>query len=611
MKFPDAVLAQHIAVLGKTGSGKTSTAKLAVEQVAAQDFRVCVLDPVKSDWWGLTSSADGKRPGLPFKILGGPHGHVPLHSSAGKVIGKLVGSGELPLSIIDMADFEAGGLQRFFVDFAQALWKNAHGVVYLVIEEAHEFAPKERAGFGAENMAIHWAKRLATGGRTKGVRLIVATQRIQALHNAVLGACDTLIAHRIMAPADQEPVNKWLRANVKDKAKREEVEGSLSSLPTGTGWLCSGEAQIFKKIAFPRIMTFDNTATPIGDTPAAAGIITAPVDVDELRGLIGEAVELAEADDPKVLKAKIAALTEQIATLSRRAFDAGTSPVVQQALRDAHLAGFQEAMATTDQAMARLEKLYDDFREAFGPVRMEMDALARAGSAFAAGLSEVIKRTEAGPAIDNLAKLPKLRETWPNTIQGGYSAPAGGERPAPPRTGSGVTSFPPPINRSENGSGLTPALQRVLDAVAWWRKLGVEPVPRARAAVVAGYSPRASTFHGYVANLVGRAPPLIEVLPGAIRLTDAGLALANTPAAATAAELRAMAAGLLGPQQRRVFDAVYRAYPKPITRKGVAAAVGLSDIASTVHGYIADVVGYGIIETAGRGEVKAADWLFP
>jgi hypothetical protein len=74
--IPDAVLLAHTAVLGKTASGKTSTAKRAVEQL--DGFRVCVLDPIKSDWWGITSSADGCRSGLPFTILGGPHGHLPL-----------------------------------------------------------------------------------------------------------------------------------------------------------------------------------------------------------------------------------------------------------------------------------------------------------------------------------------------------------------------------------------------------------------------------------------------------------------------------------------------------------------------------------------------------
>jgi uncharacterized protein len=134
---PVAALRQHIAFLGKTGSGKTSTAKLAIEQILRDDpgARVCILDPLKSDWWGLTSSANGRNAGLPFYILGGPRGHVPLHDSAGKAIGELVATGSLPLSIIDMADFRPGGLQRFFNDFAPALMKRMRGVVYLVLEE--------------------------------------------------------------------------------------------------------------------------------------------------------------------------------------------------------------------------------------------------------------------------------------------------------------------------------------------------------------------------------------------------------------------------------------------------------------------------------------------
>lgn len=315
-KFPDAVLAQHQAVLGKTGSGKTSTEKLIVEQVVAAGFRVCILDPIKSDWWGITSSADGKKPGLPFKILGGPHGHVPLHDSAGKAIGQLVGSGKLPLSIIDMADFGAGGLQKFFVDFAPALMKSAKGVLYLVIEEAHEFAPKERAGFGQENLSIHWAKKLATAGRSKGIRLIVATQRTQSLHNAVLGSCETIITHRLTTPADQKPVLEWLKANT-DKAQMETVAAAISSLPTGTGIIVSGEAKIFQLKAFPKFKTYDNAATPESDADHIE-VKTAAVDQDELRSIIGDAVQEAEANDPKLLKAKIAKLEATIAASAQK-----------------------------------------------------------------------------------------------------------------------------------------------------------------------------------------------------------------------------------------------------------------------------------------------------
>ena len=281
-----------------------------VEQVVAGDARVCVLDPIKSDWWGLTSSSDGKRAGLPFQILGGPRGHVPLHSSSGKAIGEIVASGALPLSIIDMADFEPGGQAKFFVDFAPTLIRKMRGVVYLVIEEAHLFAPKERSGIGSENMSIHWAKTMATAGRSKGIRLILVTQRTQALHNALLGSCETMIAHRMSAPADQEPVIKWLKANT-DKATTEKVAGSLSSIPTGSGWLAAGEEKIFELVKFPRIHTYDNSATPTGDS-AIGEVKTAAVDPEKLRAIIGDAVKTAEANDPAALKRQIAELQRQI-----------------------------------------------------------------------------------------------------------------------------------------------------------------------------------------------------------------------------------------------------------------------------------------------------------
>jgi hypothetical protein len=329
--IPEIALEQHQAILGKTGSGKSSTAKLIVEHVVEAGHRVCILDPIKSDWWGITSSADGKRPGLPFDILGGPHGHVGLHASAGKAIGELVASGELAHSIVDMADFAPGGSSQFFIDFAQVLLKRMRGVLYLVMEEAHEFAPKERAGIGNENMAVHYAKTLATAGRSKGIRLIVVTQRTQSLHNALLGSCDTMIVHRMTAPADQEPVVKWLKANT-DKTVLEEVSSSLSSLPTGTGWICSGEARIFAKVAFPRIQTYDNTATPTGDD--GPEVKTAPVDQKRLRAIIGEAVAEVEANDPKALKAEIAMLKASISAASKSGEKVTADPVLLAAEYD-------------------------------------------------------------------------------------------------------------------------------------------------------------------------------------------------------------------------------------------------------------------------------------
>jgi DNA helicase HerA-like ATPase len=101
-----SIMRHPVAILGKTGSGKTSTEKKLVEEFVDRGARVCVLDTVKSDWWDITSSADGKRPAYPFKILGGPRAHIEIGQNAGKAIGQLVAEGKLPLTIVDMAYFD-------------------------------------------------------------------------------------------------------------------------------------------------------------------------------------------------------------------------------------------------------------------------------------------------------------------------------------------------------------------------------------------------------------------------------------------------------------------------------------------------------------------------
>lgn len=220
-------------------------------------------------------------------------------------------TGALPLSIIDMADFKPGGQARFFTSFAESLMKHMRGVLYLVMEEAHEFAPKERSGVGDENMSVYYSKKLATAGRSKGIRLIACTQSVQQLHNRVLGSCDTVIAHRMTAPADQKPVIDWLKGNVPDKLGRSEIEQSLPKLKTGEGWMCSGELNRPQRLQFPRINTYDNSATPESDS-ATNKVVTATVDTEKLRHLIGNAVAEAEANDPKKLKARIVELEREL-----------------------------------------------------------------------------------------------------------------------------------------------------------------------------------------------------------------------------------------------------------------------------------------------------------
>lgn len=569
--IPDAALANHCAILGKTGSGKTSTAKLAVEQVVDKGFRVCILDAIKSDWWGITSSANGKKPGLPFQILGGPRGHVPLHSSAGKVIGGLVGSGALPLSIIDMADFEAGGLQKFFNDFAPALMRSMKGVVYLVIEEAHEFAPKERPGIskGAENVAIHYAKKLATAGRSKGIRLIVATQSIQSLHNSVLGSCETVIAHRLTTPAHQKPVKDWLAAQA-DKETMQRVADSLASLPTGTGWVCSGEAKIFEQIAFPKFRTYDNTATPTGDSGDDA-VATAAVDCNALRALIGDAIKDAEANDPKALKAEIARLNKEVAAAKNVGKPAATDPKIIMAAEER---GFEKGIAAA--------------KRIFDPL-------------FAAQQAAVIAMNAVGDRLgdmhDFFGKTPA-----PTQTQSALSRAI----PAPARPPQRAPDTSPAAAAATNGR-LPGPQQRILNSLATWKRMGHDEPSNAQVAWLARYSPKSTGYTNPRSAL--KTAGLIEYpSSGSVALTAAGLAAAI---AEDMPNLRQFVLEKLKGPERRILQAAIDKYPKEGSNEEIATAAKYSPSSTGYTNPRSALKTKELIDYPRSGFVKAADWLFP
>jgi hypothetical protein len=578
--IPDAALRQHIAFLGKTGSGKTSTAKLAVEQILRDDpaARVCVLDPIKSDWWGLTSSADGKRAGLPFYILGGPRGHVPLHESAGKAIGELVATGALPLSIIDMADFRPGGLSQFFNDFAPALMKRMRGVVYLVMEEAHEFAPKERSGIGAENMAIHYAKQLATAGRSKGIRIIVVTQRTQALHNALLGSCDTMIAHRLTAPADQEPVKKWLKANV-SKEIFERVSSSLASLKTGSAWICSGEAQVAELVQFPKIGTFDNSATPTGKDQSQE-VKTAPVDQDKLRTIIGTAVKQAEADDPKKLRERIAVLERDNQKLERERDSARAAEPIQQLMdpfavvvaeQRGFRAGFDEAV---NQASQHVEGVRRAIALAMTDATNEINAIAAHELKFVIAESDI-------PSGSPPARPPAPTPT--------RATPAPARTPSPAASGDGSLSNPQ---------------RQLLKALAWWSRMGHDNPSRPQVAAIAGWKVTA----GHLRNVVGslNASGHTVSRDGHIALTGKGAAAAPEPDMGLT--LIDGLRGVLSNPQKQILDYLLKARGAK-SRAEIAESVGWDANAGHLRNVIGSMRTLEIIDYPSSGMVELQSWV--
>lgn len=575
LAIPSAVLLQHLGILGKTGRGKTTTGKVCIEQVYDEGSRACILDPIKSDWWGITSSADGKRAGLPFYILGGDHGHLPLASSSGKAIADLVAQGQLRHTIIDMANFEPGGQMRWFADFAPRLMQRMKGVLYLVIEEAHLFAPKERAGMGHENMSIHWAKMLATAGRTKGIRLIVLSQRTQAVHNALLGSLDSMIVHGMTAPADMEPVIKWLKANTKDKGLLARIEGSLSGLKTGTGWVCSSEAGIFALQEFPLARTYDNTRTPEDDSELA-NVKTAPVDLDALRGILGKAAADAEAADPVLLRKRVAELE---ALLAR---EKAVIPVSSQEI-DGHRRQGMEIGQEAGFRKGYLEALEACRGVADGLFRPIHEALEEAQGNHQARLGAL------------LAALPKAPPHRAARVLTSSIRPAGRILPVPLSMDA--------QKAIQKHAGLR---GKILGALLWLEHRGMSPAPRATVAALAG----TEITGGYFKNMMGSlgTENLIMSAQGNVELTEEGRKVAPAPPDYRTMQEAwlAITSGL----ERRILEVMIEAHPAPLTRVEVATRTGTTADAGYFKNTMGRLSTMGVL-TSQKGVVTLSRHVMP
>lgn len=304
----ETLMLTHLAVLGKTGSGKTYATKSLVESLLEKQRHVCIIDPTGA-WWGLRSSADGKRPGFQILVLGGDHGDLPLGARSGAAVAKMVAEQRVS-AVIDVSLFTVGERTRWFIDFATTLFRLNRDFMHLVVDEMHMFAPQGKVPDVDTGKMLHAANTLASGGRSRGIQLTMITQRPAKLHKDALTCADAIIAMRMVAPQDREAVEAWV-LGCGDSAQGKKVLNSLASLARGEGWVWHPERSILNRTTFPKIKTFDSSATPTHGTSVAAPKSIAEIDLTEVRQALEDSIKEIEASDPKMLLARIRELESQ------------------------------------------------------------------------------------------------------------------------------------------------------------------------------------------------------------------------------------------------------------------------------------------------------------
>ncbi|MGH8939428.1 MAG: ATP-binding protein, partial [Actinomycetes bacterium] len=308
LALPVEAVVETFAVLGKRGSGKTSTAVVMAEEMIGAGHPAVVIDPV-GVWWGLRSSQDGKGTGLPVVIFGGDHADVPLMEKAGEVIADAVIEGRFP-AILDLSHLSKGAMRRFLADFLERLYHRNREPLHLFVDEADLLAPQR---LPAEGLRLFGAMDdIQRRGRARGLGTTLITQRPAVINKDLLSQAEVLIALRLTGARDVAAIDEWVRLNA-DEAEASTVKASLASLAVGTAWIWSPSLLgVLSKVDVRRRSTFDSSATPKPGQPRPVAEAFAAVDTAALGAQIEELAQEAAAADPAALKAKIARLEKEL-----------------------------------------------------------------------------------------------------------------------------------------------------------------------------------------------------------------------------------------------------------------------------------------------------------
>lgn len=265
--LPLEVMNTHVAIVGKTGSGKTYAAKGLVERMLDDNRRVVILDPTGA-WWGLRSRID--REGLaeyPVPIIGGEHGDVPLKEEDAGPLARWLCTSKSS-AVIDVSELGMGERHRFVEHFAEHLYAVNKGIIHLIVDEADEFVPQNP--LPDTRRMLSNMDRIVRRGRVKGFRVTLITQRPAVLHKNVLTQANTLIAMKLMAPQDRKAIEAWILGQG-DTAEGKKVLDTLAKLKVGEGWVWSPDLEILERHTFGKNFTYDSSKAPDeqdGEEPA-------------------------------------------------------------------------------------------------------------------------------------------------------------------------------------------------------------------------------------------------------------------------------------------------------------------------------------------------------
>lgn len=492
--MPDTLLADCVLNMGKRGSGKSSTFRLAMERALTKRVRCGWIDAMGIGW-GVAIAADGKTAGYPgVVVFGGEHGHLPISEGAGKALGTTLAKSAFSW-VLDLKGLKSKAARvRFMADFVEAIYEHCDEPLLLFMDEVDLWAPQmifDKQGPAAQLLgAMH---ELVRRGRVKGLSVWMATQRPAEVSKGIISQADALFTFKLMAPQDLDAAMSWMKGHI-GKEKAAEWAAHIPALKKGEAIVYVTEPEVnVSQVQFPVIQTLDTFSPPKKGQAGPSDRAMAKIDLDA----IGAQIKVIEAElaatDPKALNAKIRSLEERTKQLEREKAAVGSpkTPSITteevnrletSARDDGYGTGYQEGYQTGWKVGHT--RGFDEAKEA--ATKTMEDAVKRIGPF----------PDQRAPTDFPIPGLTGKRLAAASPYRPSPAAPA----PRPARRAS-VTPLTPPVTLPP-GTFTTPE-RKVLEAMSEWEMIGFASRNRIQVALVAGYHPRTGSFLDAIRRLRG------------------------------------------------------------------------------------------------------------
>lgn len=594
----DRLYESRLLIQGVSGSGKSTLIRSLLEQTHGKVPQL-VFD-FEGDFVTLREKFD--------YILVGKGGDVPLAIKTAKVtLRRLV---ELNVSaIFDLSEMKFGERREYVRICCEELVHLPRGLQHtrlIVLDEGQVFAPEKGQGESVATLAVI---DLVTLGRKRGLVPIVATQRLSKLHKDVAGN----LQNKLIGFTDDVDLKR--SGDALGMTKEQSAE--LKRLETHT-FYAYGPA-ISRNPVLVRTLMPATKPPPRGQERPPAPPARAAIQkvLAQLIDLPKEAEE--EARTVADLQRKNADLERRIRQVEKTGKPVEVK-VADQAAIDRAVKASQRELAVTittlkkalEVAMKFIINISTQNFDVAGVDKAELERAVGAAVAKATGIVEQRLesrarqieqlRTSAGKIVSSLKKILQdekaveisvgVTRNPPFTVQ---SAPA--PRPAPVRE--------PRPQRVASGSGdssLAKGEKAVLTAIAQYQ----DGALRDQLTVLTGY--KRSSRDTYIQRLSQAG--FVEIQGNSVRATDAGIdALGSDYEPLPQGEqLQEYWLARLPEGERKILEPLIAAYPETVSREQLDELTGYKR--SSRDTYIQRLSSRRLVETVGRGEVRASPTLF-